>query len=349
LEVLTTPVCFPTASCHGTPSDKEEGLGGEESLIGLLSRETEAVRLLALHRFLTRPQLEALLLSESTHTPRSRQVVTWRLLARLQRRGLVAATPRQTGGPVAGSTLPGYFLTAGGLRLAATCYPDLPARRPARRAPFLFAHSVLATEVELAFRRAAAAHEDHGLELWEAEWQLALRLGKSAVVPDARLVYRFGRRRLHLFVEADLGTEGTRFFARKMTRYLDLYRSGAWRAFMRIWPLILAVTLTEARAASLHAATDAALPMSFGVAPLSVYFCSIESLGRDGLATACRVVGENDALPLLRREEIQQPVGAECGSTSASGLDSPAGQPPVREGHDASHLYNRIAQGRHEA
>jgi len=104
-------------------------------------RETDVVRLLALHRFLTRPQLEEFLFAESTLTPRSRQVVTWRLLGRLQRHGLVAATPRQTGGAVAGSTLPGYFLTTSGLRLAATFYPDLPARRPARRAPFLFAHS----------------------------------------------------------------------------------------------------------------------------------------------------------------------------------------------------------------
>src|SRR5712691_6428916 len=177
-------------------------------------RETDVVRLLALHRFLTRPQLEEFLFAESTLTPRSRQVVTWRLLGRLQRHGLVAATPRQTSGAVAGSTLPGYFLATAGLRLAATFYPDLPARRPARRAPFLFAHSVMAADVELAFRRAAAAHEDHGLDVWEADWQLAMRLGKSAVVPDARLVYRVGKRRLHVFVEADLGTEGTRFFAR---------------------------------------------------------------------------------------------------------------------------------------
>ena len=65
-------------------------------------RETDVVRLLALHRFLTHPQLEEFLFAESTLTPRSRQVVTWRLLGRLQRHGLVAATPRQTGGAVAG-------------------------------------------------------------------------------------------------------------------------------------------------------------------------------------------------------------------------------------------------------
>lgn len=49
-------------------------------------RESDVVRLLALHRFLTRPQLEAFLFAESNLTSRSRQVVTWRLLGRLQRR-----------------------------------------------------------------------------------------------------------------------------------------------------------------------------------------------------------------------------------------------------------------------
>src|SRR5438093_9553805 len=99
-------------------------------------RETDVVRLLALHRFLTHPQLEEFLFAESSLTPRSRQVVTWRLLGRLQRHGLVAATLRQTGGAVA-ATMPGYFLTTAGLRLAATFYADLPARRPGRRGPLL--------------------------------------------------------------------------------------------------------------------------------------------------------------------------------------------------------------------
>jgi hypothetical protein len=101
-------------------------------MISASRRETVVVRLLALHRFLTRPQLEEFLFADSSLTPRSRQVVTWRLLGRLQRHGLVAATPRQTGGAVAGSALPGYFLTTAGLRLAATYYPDFPARRPRR-------------------------------------------------------------------------------------------------------------------------------------------------------------------------------------------------------------------------
>ncbi|MDP9280694.1 MAG: replication-relaxation family protein [Chloroflexota bacterium] len=185
--------------------------------------------------------------------------MTWRILGRLQRHALVAATPRQMGGAVAGSTLPGYFLTTSGLRLAATFYPDLPARRPPRRAPFLFAHSVMATDVELAFRRTVRRCPAHELELWECDWQIAMRLGSKAVIPDARLVYRFGTSRLHAFVEVDLRTEGTRFFGRKVERYVRLYRDGAWTAFLRVWPVVLTITPTDARAASLRDATTAAL------------------------------------------------------------------------------------------
>lgn len=222
-------------------------------------RETDVVRLLALHRFLTRPQLEEFLFAESTLTPRSRQVVTWRLLGRLQRHGLVAATPRQTGGAVAGSTLPGYFLTTSGLRLAATFYPDLPARRPARRAPFLFAHSAMAADVELAFRRAVRGHPGHELELWECDWQTALKLGGKKLLPDARLVYRLGRVLVDAFVEVDLGTEGTRFFAGKVDRYVAARYDGDWRAHLPRWPMTLTITPTAARAASLWDATTARL------------------------------------------------------------------------------------------
>jgi len=281
----------------------------------VLPRDSEAIRLLALRRFLIRPQLEELLFAGSTLTPRSRQVVTWRLLARLQRRGHFAATPRQTGGAVAGSTLPGYFLTPAGLRLAAAFCPDLPARRPARRATFLFAHSLATTEVELAFRRAARAHPWHELQLWESDWQIAMRVGRSAVVPDARFVYRIARREYHAFIEVDLGTEGTRFFGRKVGRYLDLYRGGAWRAYVPVWPRILIVTSTDARAASLCATTTATLRSQLLSAQFTqateFFFCSIDAIrGKSGpFAALWRVAGAEEPRPLLTAEQIARTDG----------------------------------------
>src|SRR5439155_20323254 len=141
------------------------------------SRDLDAVRLIAIHRFLTRPQLEELLFAEVTLTPRSRQVLAWRVLGRLRRDGFVCSTPRQAGGFYGGSSLPAYFLTAAGLRLAATLCPDLPSHRPARRAAFLAPHTVMTTEIELALRRAARAAGHHGLAVWGADWRMRMPVG----------------------------------------------------------------------------------------------------------------------------------------------------------------------------
>jgi hypothetical protein len=285
-----------------------------------VSRYHEVVRLIALHRFLTRPQLEEFLFATATLTPRSRQVLAWRVLARLQRDGYVRATPRQAGGSFGGSSLPAYFLTASGLRLAATLCPDLPNHRPARRAAFLAQHSVITTEIELVFRHAARARADHEVALWKADWQIAMRVGDHAVVPDARLAYRVGEWRNHLFIEADLGTEGTRFFARKIGRYLDLYQSGTWREFLRVWPRILTVTLTDSRAASLHRATEATLNSQYAYSGsrLSCYFLSLDALRRAGVGGLCLVANQKERRPVIDLDDLAARAAAAATTTSST-------------------------------
>jgi hypothetical protein len=269
-------------------------------------RDLDAIRLIAIRRFLTRPQLEELLFARVTLTPRSRQVLAWRVLGRLKRDGYVSSTSRQAGGFYGGSSLPAYFLTAGGLRLAATLCPDLPSHRPARRAAFLAPHSVMTTEIELALRRAARAAQDHDLEVWEADWQIGMRVGDRYVIPDARVAYRVGTWRNHLFIETDLGTEGTRFFARKMRRYVELYDSGVWREFLRVWPRILTVTLTEGRAVSLYRATEAMFnaQYAYSASRLSCYFAPIDALRSAGVSALCHVVNAKERRPLLDLEDL---------------------------------------------
>ena len=278
-----------------------------EHSIAVSRRDIEAVRLIAVHRFLTRPQLEELLLGDGTFTPRSRHVVAWRVLARLQRDGYVASTRRHAGGALGGSDLPAYFLTSNGLRLASTICPELPRRRPAVRSAFLAPHSILTTDIELAFRRSAALEPDTSFEIWEADWQLAMRLGDGAVIPDARVTLRVGTWRCHLFIEADLGTEGTRFFARKMGRYVDLHAGGAWREFIRVFPQIVTVTLTEARAASLHRATLAFMrsQYAYSALPLHASFVSIDALRAAGVRALCWALAHEAQVALLNIDELR--------------------------------------------
>lgn len=287
-------------------------------------RDAAAIRLIALRRFLTRPQLEELLFAGDALTQRSRQVLAWRVLRRLQRDGYVRATARQMGGSSGGSSLPAYFLTRFGLAAAALTCPDLPAHRPPRRAAFLAPHSLMTAEIEMAFRRAARAAADQDVELWEADWHIAMRLGDRAVIPDARLAYRVGTSRYDMFIETDLGSEGTRFFARKMERYVALHEDGAWREFVRVWPLIVTVTLTDVRAASLHRATDALFNSRYMYSrALSAYFLSLDSLRTSGLSAPCYALNNKERVPLLDVAEIARRDATATSTNARSDAASP--------------------------
>jgi len=269
----------------------------------LSGRESETLAWLARHRFLFQPHLAELLFGGSPHTPRSKRVLTQRVLDGLRQRSLVAATQRLVGGPGGGSGRVGYFLTPRGARLAATLVPGLPLRRDsAIRGTFLVGHAAMTADVALAFRRAARTRAGHELVDWECDWQAALRLGSSTVIPDARLVYRTAGYELTAFIEIDLGTEGTRFFARKVERYLDLYVSGDWRSYLSVWPLVLTVTPQQSRASALRLATESVLEAhGYSEAdPIQFDFAAVGDVtGSNGpLGSVWQVAGRSGVHPL---------------------------------------------------
>src|SRR5437899_1631268 len=190
-------------------------------------RENEVLLQLSGFRYLTEPMIEEFLFGESSFTPLSRQVITRRVLHRLKRKGLTLETPRVVG-PAGDTARLVYFLTAKGYNLARTLNPGLPSRQPNLRGTSLMGHGLMCADVALAFRHAARSNPGHDLLDWECDWQAAERLGARLVVPDAHLVYATEDRTLEAFIEVDLATEGSRAFAWKIRRYLDLSRSGSW-------------------------------------------------------------------------------------------------------------------------
>jgi hypothetical protein len=218
-------------------------------------RESEVVLRLAAFRFLSAAQIAEFVLSGSRYSTRSREEINWRVLGSLKARALVACTPRMVGGPGGGAARLVYYLTPAGYRLARLLCAGIPVHRAKSPGTFLIRHALMTAEIALAFGRASASHEGHELVAWECDWQAALPLGASAVVPDGYLVYAVNTRRLHAFVEVDLGTEHTAFFARKIRRYLDLYR-GNWRSRLPVWPAVLVVAEGEARATQLRRVTE---------------------------------------------------------------------------------------------
>jgi len=136
-------------------------------------------------------------------------------------------------------------------------------------------------------------------------------------VPDAHLVYATHDRTLEAFIEVDLATEGSRVFAWKIRRYLDLYRGGSWIKHVRVWPRILTIAPTQARARILRRVTETVLEAqlfrerlkhstAFGFTTLE------ELLGSNGpLGEIWSVVGESGVRPLFR-------AAADAGAAEAS-------------------------------
>jgi hypothetical protein len=267
-------------------------------------RETQTLLLLACYRYLSQRQLAAFLFDgNDSIKPLSRQVVTRRILSRLQGRNLLAATTRLIGGPVGGSTRLAYSLTSSGAQLAGDLNGEIPLRRRPTRGTFLTQHALATADVALAFRRSALGRPGHEVIEWECDQQAAQRLGTSVVVPDAHLVYATETQELDAFIEVDLGTEGTRFFARKIERYLELYRSGTWRERLPVWPIVLTVAPTEHRALALQRATEALLRSQSDEARLrqetEFAFCSLHRLVLDGPSSAIWRVAGREGLTRL--------------------------------------------------
>jgi hypothetical protein len=246
----------------------------------LSDREEDVLTHLARLHFLTARQVEAFLYGSSALTSRSKTVMTQRLIYALKRRGLVAMRARTIGGPDFGEGRPTYHLTADGLRKSRPLLPGMPTHRRQSLGPSLARHALATAEVILAFRRTAQAQPDHELVGWECDWQAAFPLGSSILEPDAYLLYRAEERRLHAVVEVDMGTEHSGFVARKMRRYLELHRSGGWRARLPVWPAIVVVTPSQARLVQLRrlAQAVALLPGGQSDAGASFTFASIDEL-----------------------------------------------------------------------
>jgi hypothetical protein len=225
-------------------------------MMSLAAREAEVLRHLAEHRYLNRGQIEELLFGGSAITPDSRRVITWRVLSRLKQAGLVTTNALLEGEPSGAPTRIAYFLTSFGRRRFSALEPDFPERRPVLRGTFLIAHALMVADTALAFRRSARSHPGHRVLLWECDWRTAALLGPNAVLPDARLIYGVDEWQIHAFIEADRGSERSRFFERKIARYLDLYRRGTWRNHMPVWPVVLTATPSEHRATELRRTTE---------------------------------------------------------------------------------------------
>ena len=274
-------------------------------------RERTALVQMAFFRCLNSAQVEGFVLDRPDRTAHAREVATQRLLDRLRRRGLVAATPRLAGGPGGGSARVVYSLTEAGYRLANALDPSRPARRPPPRTTLFIEHALMTADVALAFLRSARAHPGHHAIAWEPDWEAAERLGSLAVVPDGHLRYATDDWEISAFVEVDLASERPRRFAQKIAKYLAAYRSASWRQRMTAWPLVLTITPDPARATELRCSTEELLELERRAGRTAnaaeFDFTELAALQAGPLGPIWQVAGKAGRHPLIPCDEAGTP------------------------------------------
>lgn len=267
----------------------------------LTQRQDQTLHLLARFRFLTRAQVEAFLFPPGSEiTPGSRTVMAKRVLTSLKKRDLVRHAVRGVGGPRGGSSPHVWYLTPKGAR-AMNTEQSIGPRRRAPRGGFLAAHATTVADVALAFRNAARQQPGHELAEFLCDWEIRQQFDNAAIVPDAFLIYASSAIEVSAFVEVDLGTEGMKFFTKKVERYLDFRRSGAWEKPYGVWPVVLVVAPTRARTTLLKAAAERVLdarPQEAGVTEF--LFAAIGTLRERGpLGDIWQMAGADDPQTLL--------------------------------------------------
>ncbi|MEJ7783285.1 MAG: replication-relaxation family protein [Solirubrobacteraceae bacterium] len=233
-----------------------------EALAGRLSERDRAVVADAVRlRFVTAGQLSRLHFA-AIPQPVTRVRRVQRTLGRLVEHGLLIRCTRRVGGVRAGSASFTYSASAEGIRLVG--YFDgqgIPRARAVQEPGTSFVdHSVACCEV---YVRAIEAERTGRLELLthQAEpdcwrWYLGAIGVRLSLRPDAFVALGVGDFEQRSFVEIDRGTEGTTALRRKLSAYLDYWRSGAEQQEHGVFPRVVWQVGTNKRATVLRALID---------------------------------------------------------------------------------------------
>jgi hypothetical protein len=211
-----------------------------------------------------------------------------RTVRRLAEQGLLDRCQRRVGGVRAGSSGFTYAPSAEAIRLTGYLAGRGMARTrgPVEPGTTFLDHTVAVNELYVRLVE-AQRHGDCELLTHEAEpdsWRRFLGpIGQAIDLrPDAFVALGVGELELRSFIEVDRGREGTTALRRKLTRYVDYWRSGAEQQAYGVFPRVLWQADTARRAevlCGLVAELSAAAPGLFVVAePAGTLDCL---LGRD--------------------------------------------------------------------
>jgi hypothetical protein len=212
------------------------------------------LRRVAEHHYLTTHQIQGFCFADHG-TDASASRTTRRVLARLQRDGLLRALERRIGGVHAGSQATIWQLAAPGSRLI---YEDGNRRRSGTPSERFLRHQLAVADVHVLLRQheRIEAIEQIQVEVEPASWRRYqgpsgeprwLQPDLFAEITSSDFVDRY-------FIEVDLGSESLPTLLGKCEQYEHYRRSGVEQARGDSFPLVLWLFLSAARAEALRSA-----------------------------------------------------------------------------------------------
>ncbi|HSX65941.1 replication-relaxation family protein [Nocardioides sp.] len=226
-----------------------------ESLDRSLSdRDRDVLRLVAEHRFLTTHQVQAFRF-QTHNSEASGARVARRVLARLQRDGMLEPLGRPVGGFRGGSAATIWRLTSAGSRLV---YGDDKRRRPGRPTERFLKHSLAIADVHVLLNQHKRIEtiEDIAVQVEPASWRTYQGPAgeRRWLQPDLYAEIMTTDFLDRHFIEVDLGTESLPTLIKKCQQYEDYRRSGVEQARSGSFPLVVWLFVDHRRAQKLEAA-----------------------------------------------------------------------------------------------
>lgn len=217
----------------------------------LILKDLEQLRLLSTRQIQRLRFAGHVSISSATRT-------TVRVLNRLEGHGLIVRLPRRVGGAIRGSAANVWQLASTGERLLRRLNGEPGRRRYVEPSPQFTAHTLAVADVAVAVLEATYADQFELLEL-EAEpdcWRDYLNAagGREWLKPDLFVVTADARFESHSFVEVDRATEHLPAVLRKCEGYQRYWKTGLEQAKRELFPAVIWIAPTAARADKLRTA-----------------------------------------------------------------------------------------------
>lgn len=250
----STPVSVSVRKRRGRGPGR---LGLDDLLSQLSPRDLAVIDLIAEHRFLTTRHLEAFCFHDHA-TPTSGARVARRVLARLERDGLIERAQRRIGGLHAGSGSTIWMPTSIGQRLRAMRNGQGAVGKVREPSERFIRHYLAIADTRLTLVQAERA----GLLVVQQcvieprSWRNYTGLSGAMEVlkPDLAAITLTSKQAEfedHWFIEVDLGTESLPTLLKQCERYESYRRSGQAQADNGVFPIIVWIVPDERRATNL--------------------------------------------------------------------------------------------------